>query len=102
MSGICAVWQKRDTTRVPLTLSGMTGALSVFGQENVQTEIDGDFGLGLSARWSKQQIYRDARLLVACDADLFREDELWQLCGQGRPAAGTGNDTAALIAGLYE
>src|ERR1017187_7741585 len=101
MSGICAVWHKRDTARVALTLGGLTGGLSVSGLEKAQTEIDGDFGLGLSARWGKQQVYRDTQLLVACDADLRHEDELWRHCAERRPAS-TANGTAALIAGLYE
>lgn len=102
MSGICAVWQKKDARPVARKLASMTEALSLSDLENARTEIDGDVGLGLSARWPKQQVYRDARVLVACDADLFNERELWGYCAERRLAASAADQTAALIAALYE
>lgn len=101
MSGICAVWRKKNETHVARKLAGMTEGLCLSDVERVQTEIDGDFGLGLAARWEKQQVYRDAQVMVACDADLFHEDELWRYCAERRPTA-SANQTAALIAALYE
>ena len=102
MSGICAVWRKKDAAHITRKLAGMTEALCLSDLERVQTEIDGDFGMGLSARWEKQQVYRDAHVLVACDADLLQEDELWKYCAERRSAASADNQSAALIAALYE
>ena len=102
MSGICAVWRKGDAGRVGPTLAGMTGALSVSVPERVQTEIDGNIGLGVSALWGAPQFYRDAQVLVTCDADLCQEQELWKYCVGRRPIVPEASQTAALIAGLYE
>ena len=102
MSGICAVWRKGDTGQTALTLASVTGALSVGVREETDTELDGDVGLGVCARWTTQQLYRDAQVLVACDADLCEEEELWEHCAGGRSIVIAANQTAALIARLYD
>ena len=47
-----------------------------------------------------QQVYGDASVLVACDADLYNETELQALAGREVPAPQTCR-TAALLAALY-
>ena len=50
----------------------------------------------MSARFAGQQIYRDRRVLLACDAELLNEKELAAAAGATVPT------TAALLAALYE
>jgi asparagine synthase (glutamine-hydrolysing) len=101
MSGICAVWRK-DGAGTGRDLNAMTQALSISGPERASLEIDGSVGVGVSALWNTQQLYRNEGILVACHADLCREDELWKHCDERRGAADKGCETAALIAALYE
>ena len=102
MSGLCAVWEKTDRSRVAPSLAGMIGALSFSGSERTQTEIDGDVGLGVSALWGRQQVYRDPEVLIVCDADPYQQEDLWMYCAHRRTAGSAANQTPALVAGLYE
>jgi asparagine synthase (glutamine-hydrolysing) len=64
-------------------------------------ECDQLVGVGVSARFPEQQIYRDGRFLLACDADLLNEKELAEAVShkmEDFPDA----RTAALLAALYE
>src|ERR1017187_5489076 len=102
MSGLCAVWEKTDRCRVVPSLAGMIGALSFSGPERARTEIDGDVGLGVSALWGRQQVYRDPEVLIVCDADPYQQEDLWMYCAHRRTAGSAANQTPALVAGLYE
>jgi asparagine synthase (glutamine-hydrolysing) len=57
--------------------------------------------VAVSSRWTTQQLYKDAHVVVACDADLCQEEELWTYCPDRRSSVSGTDQTAALIAGLY-
>lgn len=100
MSGICAVWRKEDPARAASTLRSMSHGLSLVSAERIDLKIaNGDgVGLAVSARFRTQQVYDNERVVVACDAELYNENELRRLCGtDSGPAA-----AAILIAALYE
>jgi len=101
MSGVCAVWRKENTARTPETLASLCAGLSLERSDLVQMVTADGTGLGICARFPSQQLYQDSRLLVACDAELYNEAELWKVLG-GAPALPGENGTAAAIAGLYE
>ena len=102
MSGICAAWRKGEPVAVGSVVTAMTRALSISGAEPVKVETEGNVGLGVSARWSTQQLYRDEHVFVACDADLCREEVLRRYCPERRPTTFEDTDTAALVAVLYD
>jgi asparagine synthase (glutamine-hydrolysing) len=97
MSGICAVWRKKEPQRVCETLDAAAAGLSVFGEGTWRREHEGAAGVGVCARFDSQQLFRNARVLLAYDADLLNADELAHLCGL---PAGAG--TGAIFAALYE
>jgi asparagine synthase (glutamine-hydrolysing) len=101
MSGICAVWRKADPARTGRSLAAVAGGLAPFGEETVQTMLDGEAGLGVSQRFSTQQIYRNEGIIVACDADLRGEEGLRAAAGVGPREVPAGAGTAALLAALY-
>ena len=101
MSGICAVWRKQDQGRRPETLACVCAGLSLDDSERIRMSKDGVTGLGVSARFSTQQIYESPRLLIVCEADLYNEAEIRNLLG-GDPHASTENATAAALGALYE
>src|SRR5438067_9869126 len=100
MSGICAVWRKRNPERTRTTLASLTEGLSLSTAERIEDALAQGAGVGVCARFQTQQIYKSADVLLACDADLYNEDEL------ATPAAADQaperNKTAALLAGLYK
>jgi len=100
MSGICAVWRRGPSERMIEGLTAVTAGLSQDAVARTRYETDQSVGLGVCARFETQQVYRSEQALVACDADLYNEDELraWA----GRPAPEARNATASLIAALYE
>jgi asparagine synthase (glutamine-hydrolysing) len=95
MSGICAVWRKEDPRQVRGTLASILGGLSLEPAERTGQEIEGAAGVGVSARFSGQQIHRGDQVLVACDAELLNQKELT------REAGIADNGCAALLAALY-
>jgi asparagine synthase (glutamine-hydrolysing) len=101
MSGICAVWRKDQPGRAGQVLAAATGGLALDRRERVALETDGDSGVGVSARFATQQIYRNSRVLIACDADLLNENELRGLVGDAAQAPDNAK-IAALLCGLYD
>ena len=75
MSGICAVWRKQDPARLTSTITSVCAGLSLDASERRQTAEDGQVALGVSARFSNQQIYQTPELLVVCDAELYDQAE---------------------------
>jgi asparagine synthase (glutamine-hydrolysing) len=100
MSGICAVWQRQDPGRTPAILTAMCGGLSLDRGEVASTAAGEFAGLGISARFPTQQLYRGSRVMVACEADLYNQTELRGLIGNF--AGGGKTETAELMAGLYD
>lgn len=101
MSGICAILRQDRPEGVSETLASATRGLSLASSERALLETDLGVGVGVSARFHTQQIYRNSRVLIACDADLLNERELTELI-QGREPVSEGAKTAQLLSGLYE
>jgi asparagine synthase (glutamine-hydrolysing) len=101
MSGICAVWRKENPGQAAETLAAVVGGLSLASNERPRQLIDGATGLAVSARFGTQQIYQNARVLLAADAQLYNEDDLAQSAGALKDVP-DGNKTAALLVSLYE
>jgi asparagine synthase (glutamine-hydrolysing) len=102
MSGICAVWQKENPGQVAETLASVSSGLSLAPSEHIERLADPlGAGVGVSARFSTQQIHQNPRILIACDADLYNENDLSEQLEKGGPIPGN-NKTAALLAALYE
>src|ERR1035437_133061 len=99
MSGICVVWRKQNPEPALPAVKSVCGALSMEASEQQTIEVDGNMGVGVSARFRNQQIHRSPALLVVCDADLYNEAELRSLVDVALPETG---QTAALLGGLYE
>src|ERR1039458_9584565 len=100
MSGICAVWRQQNPERVAETLASFHAGLSIVGEERFAREIDQGAGVGVSARFDEHQIYKDDRVLLACDADLLNEKDLAREAGIAL-AVPREAKTAALLAELY-
>jgi asparagine synthase (glutamine-hydrolysing) len=100
MSGICAVWRQQNPERVAETLASFHAGLSIVGEERFAREIDQGAGVGVSARFDEHQIYKDDRVLLACDADLLNEKDLAREAGIAL-AVPREAKTAALLAALY-
>jgi len=101
MSGICGVWWKDNSAGAAATLAAMNTGLSLDASERTARESEQGAAIGISARFPEQQIYRDARILLACDADLTNRDELAEAIGR-TPEAPEARQTAALLAALYD
>ena len=97
MSGICAVWRRDYSEQVGEALSAVTEGLFLHPAERVERLTASGIGLGVSARFATQQVYQDSQVMVACDADLSNEKELWGSAGRREDAG-----TAALLATLYD
>jgi asparagine synthase (glutamine-hydrolysing) len=97
MSGICAVWRRDRPEQMAEVLGAVSGGLSLDDSERMERATASEIGLGVSARFATQQLYQDAQVMIACDADLSNAEEL-------RGSVGRGDDlgTAALLAALYE
>jgi asparagine synthase (glutamine-hydrolysing) len=99
MSGICAAWQKARPHDIARTLTAVTAGLSLAPAERSHHETDHGFGVGVQSRFpGSQQIFRSGRLMLACDAELLNERELWKALDAGDQAG----RPAALLAALYE
>ena len=98
MSGICAVWQKQDPSRLEDMLDAVNGGLTLAAAERIDkiTALECGAGVAVSAAFATQQVYEDRRVLVACDADLCNEDELRGFAAEKNSAA------AALMAAMYD
>ena len=79
----------------------MNAGLSLVEEERRHQEIDWGAGIGVSAQFAGQQIYRNERVLLACDADLVNEDDLIEEIGF-RSEAFEVDGAAALMAALYD
>jgi len=101
MSGICAVWWGGNPQQSVATLSSINRGLSVHGVESVGQRMDQDAGLAVSARFDTQQIYEDPRVVIACDAELYNEDELSELVKHEHQLPDDAR-TAAVLAALYD
>ena len=100
MSGICALWRLDNPTHLRHTLKAMSCGLCLTPEERVAQVSASCAGVSVAARFATQQVYADANVLVACDADLFNEGELETLAGGAAPAP-ENSKTAALLAALY-
>src|ERR1035441_6841444 len=100
MSGVCAVWQ-RSPEGLAGTLAAMTAGLALVEGEQIRQKMHGGAGVGVAARFDTQQIYEDPRVLIACDAELYNEEELRESLGRQEEPRGDGG-IAALLARLYE
>jgi asparagine synthase (glutamine-hydrolysing) len=98
MSGICAVWRKRDPRKTAETLASASAGLLLHPSERVKTAAGDSVGVGVSARFPTQQIYETPELLVACEAELYNNAELCPLIGASPE---TEIEAAAMFAGLY-
>lgn len=96
MSGICAVWRKDNPSQTAAALALLTEGLAFDPPERRAEAAFRDAGVGVSARFSSQQIHRGDNLLLACDAELLNEKEL------SEDAQASNLTTAALLAALYE
>jgi asparagine synthase (glutamine-hydrolysing) len=101
MSGICAIWRRDRPEGLAASLASLTAGLSANAAERVTRECDQPVGIGVSARFDEQQIYRDRNFLLACDADLLNERDLAESIGRGAGELHPGG-TAALLVSLYE
>src|ERR1039458_2460141 len=94
--GLRAAWRIGEPGRTAETLASITAGLSVVRNQRTSHEADGVGGVGVVSRFNSQQICRTGLAVLACDTDLYNEDEL-------RRAAGRGAETTAqLLAALYE
>jgi asparagine synthase (glutamine-hydrolysing) len=101
MSGICAVWRK-DGRETAARLTALVNAgLAVFGPERSREETESGAGVGVSARFAEQQVYKNERVLLVCDAELWNQKDLEASIGS-RANLPEGQRTAALLATLYE
>ena len=101
MSGICAVWRNGSAIDLSSTLSSVTAGLSIKSDESVFRHTGDGAGVGMARRFGTQQVYENARLLIACDADLHNLDDLHQLVEFSEPVP-EDSKTACLCAALYE
>jgi asparagine synthase (glutamine-hydrolysing) len=96
MSGICAVWRKEEPERLGRTLAAVSAGLSQAAGERPGQETSQGAGVAVQARFPEsQQVFRDSRLMLACDAELLNEPELRSALGEAP------HGTAALLAALY-
>jgi asparagine synthase (glutamine-hydrolysing) len=101
MSGICAVWRKENPGRVAKTLAAIGAGLSLRKSEMLDQRSEPGAGVGVCAAFATQQLHESPRVLVACDAELYNENELRNYVSEAGEVSGKAR-TAALLAGLYE
>ena len=83
--------------RLAPTLGAVSQGLALTPGERSAREIAREAGVAVQARFRGQQIHRNDRLLLACDADLVNAEELARAVGHSDPT-----QTAVLLASLYE
>jgi asparagine synthase (glutamine-hydrolysing) len=86
---------------VPEILDSLAGGMSLLGTEQFAREADPGAGVAVSARFETQQVHRTERVLLACDACLYNEEELRESLADREGAVSTAK-TAALVAALYD
>jgi asparagine synthase (glutamine-hydrolysing) len=98
MSGICAVWHESNSHWTSAAISGITRAMSLHADDVPRHRTETCAAVGVSARFANQQIWESDSVFIACDAELYNEEELGGAAAQGEhePAG-----TARFIAGLY-
>jgi asparagine synthase (glutamine-hydrolysing) len=101
MSGICAVWRKDNLESLAETVTAVCSGLTLQGGERRSRAGDRAAAVAISAAFDTQQVFQNARVLVACDADLYNENELRDAAGEIKRSP-PDLQTAALIAALYE
>lgn len=95
MSGICGLIFADASRSVDSALvADMCAALGSGPPGAVSTAVDRNVGLGVFRRWPSQQVYSEAGLRLACDAELYNLDEISSLLGRRLTAA-------EAIVGLY-
>ena len=99
MSGICAVWRSEDPRRTADNLNAVSRGLSLRPSERIEWKTARNAGVAVSAAFPTQQIFESDSVLLACDADLVNESNLWRACGDQPDNT---RNTAALLARLYE
>jgi asparagine synthase (glutamine-hydrolysing) len=101
MSGICGVCRQGNPNRIAETLHTVTAGLSLHLTESAGYKADSCAGVGISARFSTQQIYENPNVLIACDATLYNEKDLHTTLGSTGQTYQS-ETTGALLAALYE
>src|SRR5438045_5660827 len=96
MSGICGIWFKDDAGAAATLRLAAAGCSLEPSEQIVAAAADGG-GVGAAVRFDGQEIYQDSRVLLACDTELFNEDELRKTAGTPRDAG-----LAAVLAALYQ
>ena len=97
MSGICAVLWRRSPSVAQDSLARLCEGLRVHPTERLERKFNGGVGLGVCRRFAGQQLAEYNGLLVACDADLYNENELRLLANASTEIP----STAVLLAMLY-
>jgi asparagine synthase (glutamine-hydrolysing) len=102
MSGICAIWND-PAVQVARMLDDVTRGLVLDPAERLSnwTDVNAGAGVAISARFPTQQFYKNSRLLIACDAEIYNERDLRSLAPQQEEVASNAA-TAALLGRLYE
>jgi asparagine synthase (glutamine-hydrolysing) len=99
MSGICGVWHKQYPQRLGQTLKAVTTQLALSPLETPAQVLGEAAGVAVQARFpDSQQVFRNDRVLLACDADLLNMRELAAAAGQRLEET----TAAAVMAALYE
>lgn len=101
MSGICGVVTSETPNQVAGIAGLMADGISLSKADRVAQRSERGVALAVSARFATQQLFENAQALVACDAELYNQDELGRLIADGGSLP-NGSETAALIARLYE
>ena len=101
MSGICAISRKNAPSHLSTALSSIVARLTFGVEDTISQNRDEAAGVAVAARFGTQQIYQNDRLMIACDADLYNQDDLLKLV-ELTEAPSEGSQTAGLCAALYE
>src|SRR5690242_2176747 len=100
MSGIFAVWDN-DRGHPRNMLTSIAAGLCFAGESTVY-DSDDRVGVGVSSRFSSQQIFANEAVLLVCDAELYNEDELRTALNVPVPPASPNASTGALLAAYYD
>jgi asparagine synthase (glutamine-hydrolysing) len=98
MSGISGVLQLGNPKPTAASLAFLAKGLST---GHAEWKMNSEAGVAVCSRFATQQLYENESVLIACDADLYNEDELFEYTRPRQQSIGEAG-TAALIAALYE
>jgi asparagine synthase (glutamine-hydrolysing) len=99
MSGICGVWCKEQPQRLGPTLEAVNAGLMLSSRERPAQIVADGAGVAVQARFpGAQQVFRNQRVLLACDAELLNLHEL----AAAVRVHGDETTPAAVLAALYE